>query len=278
MTYCFSEILFYRFMVYSSIHQVIERIMKTVAVANFAGGQCKTTLAYLLASLLSKAGNRVLLVDADPQGNSTLFAGVDVQPQNQTLLEVLRDGAISEEALMKSPIGFDVIAADRGLAQAEYLLSSSPTSAIALKRALTAVQDRYDFVIVDSAPQGLNLSQTAICAAESVFIPAETAWKGVEGAIKTLNTLEELAEVGVFRGQVVALVPFRDRHVGNHRVIACREPMEALEALAESRSIPLPIRVPECSDFSLALSEQRMPKTACDLGLLTQLIKVEVAA
>jgi chromosome partitioning protein len=236
--------------------------MKVISTLSLAGGQGKTTLIILLAKQLSKQGKRVLVIDADPQANLTFFLGQEPTEQDPTLLEVLKGIIETEDGIYpSSDENLFIIPSDRSLASVSEYLSSSGTGAFVLKIRLKSVAELFDYVLVDVQPSRSQISLTAVGATELALIPAETTTKGVNSLFDTLSFLENQKQLMAFNGEVLGVIPFRDRWVGLNQSKDSRESVEAMKEIAEGITIFPSIR--ESEKFKTAI---RQNQTLTQLG------------
>src|ERR1700681_2949263 len=129
---------------------------KTIAIANQKGGVGKTTTAINLAAALARLGNRVLLVDIDPQANATSGVGIQRSVPRRTTYHVLVLQEALENAILSTDFSFDLVPSDRNLAGAEVEMVDMPGRETLLRNAVAPVGNRYDFIILD-CPPALNL-------------------------------------------------------------------------------------------------------------------------
>lgn len=166
---------------------------KIFCVANQKGGVGKTTTAVNLAASLASQGQRVLLIDLDPQGNATMGSGINKAECENTVYEVLVDGVSVAEARVKSEaVPYDVLPANRELAGAEIELVSVDNRERQLKAALAVVVDDYDFVLIDCPPALSLLTLNALCAAHGVVIPMQCEYFALEGLSDLVNTIKQV--------------------------------------------------------------------------------------
>jgi chromosome partitioning protein len=166
---------------------------KVFCVANQKGGVGKTTTTVNLAAGLAKLGQRVLLVDLDPQGNATMGSGVDKRGLALTIYDVLLDSATIAEARRRSEVGgFDVLGANRELAGAEVELVELEHREQRLRRALIAVAADYDIVIIDCPPSLSLLTLNGLCSANGVIVPMQCEYFALEGLSDLVNTIRQV--------------------------------------------------------------------------------------
>ncbi|VVE17742.1 ParA family protein [Pandoraea terrigena] len=166
---------------------------KIFCVANQKGGVGKTTTTVNLAAGLASHGQRVLLVDLDPQGNATMGSGIDKAALESSVYEVLVDGADVAASCQRSESGsYDVLPANRELAGADVELVSLENRDARLKLALAKVNDTYDFVLIDCPPTLSLLTLNGLCAAHGVIIPMQCEYFALEGLSDLVNTIKQV--------------------------------------------------------------------------------------
>jgi chromosome partitioning protein len=166
---------------------------KIFCVANQKGGVGKTTTTVNLAAGLAKVGQRVLMVDLDPQGNATMGSGVDKRKLELTVYDVLLESASVVEARVKSDkCGYDVLGANRELAGAEVELVEVERREQRLKLALTAAAGDYDFILIDCPPSLSMLTLNGLCSAHGVIVPMQCEYFALEGLTDLVNTIKQV--------------------------------------------------------------------------------------
>lgn len=186
---------------------------KIFCVANQKGGVGKTTTTVNLAAGLAKVGQRVLMVDLDPQGNATMGSGVDKRQLQHSVYDVLLESStvaqarIQSEKLREAGCAYDVVGANRELAGAELELVSLERRERRLKQALTEVEGEYDFILIDCPPSLSLLTLNGLCCAHGVIVPMQCEYFALEGLADLVNTIRqvhanlnrELALIGLLR-------------------------------------------------------------------------------
>jgi chromosome partitioning protein len=165
---------------------------KIFCVANQKGGVGKTTTTVNLAAGLAQLNQRVLLVDLDPQGNATMGAGINKAELKSSVYEVLLGMAEVRAARVRSDSGFDVLPANRELAGAEVEMVELDNREKRLKDSLAAVEDEYDFMLIDCPPALSMLTLNGLCAAHGVIIPMQCEYYALEGLSDLVNTIKKV--------------------------------------------------------------------------------------
>ena len=171
---------------------------KIFCIANQKGGVGKTTTAVNLAAGLAKVGQRVLMVDLDPQGNATMGSGVDKRQLETSVYDVLLEGASIAEARVKSTklidagCSYDILGANRELAGAEVELVDVERREKRLKTALAQVAPDYDFVLIDCPPSLSMLTLNGLCSAHGVIVPMQCEYFALEGLTDLVNTIKQV--------------------------------------------------------------------------------------
>ena len=166
---------------------------KIFCIANQKGGVGKTTTAVNLAAGLAKVGQRVLLVDLDPQGNATMGSGVDKRELEHSVYDVLLESvSLSQAAVLAETCGYRVLGANRELAGAEVELVGLEHREQRLKRALATVDAEFDFVLIDCPPSLSMLTLNGLCSAHGVIVPMQCEYFALEGLTDLVNTIKQV--------------------------------------------------------------------------------------
>jgi chromosome partitioning protein len=165
---------------------------KVIAFANQKGGVAKTTTTLNLGVALAEQGNRVLLVDLDPQGNLTMSQGLNPDEIERSMFDVLVHRIPIDEVIAQREVPLAVSSID--LAGAELSLSSMIGRERALEKALAPVRDRYDFVLIDTPPSLGLLTINALTAADGVIVPVQCEYLSLRGLVQLENTLTMIRE------------------------------------------------------------------------------------
>ena len=162
---------------------------KIVSVANQKGGVGKTTTAVNLSTILAKKGKKVLLMDADPQGNATSGLGID-KDVNFSIYDVLVNDVEIENTLIQTKVkNLDVCPSNINLAGAEVELVSMMSREHRLKEKTNSQKDNYDYIIIDCPPSLGLITLNAFTASDSVLIPVQCEYYALEGLGQLINTI-----------------------------------------------------------------------------------------
>jgi len=166
---------------------------KIFCIANQKGGVGKTTTTVNLAAGLAKIGQRVLMVDLDPQGNATMGSGVDKRALKLSVYDVLLESSgVRDAAAYSEACGYHVLGANRELAGAEVELVELERREKRLKTALAEVDGDHDFILIDCPPSLSMLTLNGLCSAHGVIVPMQCEYFALEGLTDLVNTIKQV--------------------------------------------------------------------------------------
>jgi len=171
-------------------------LIPTYAIANQKGGVGKTTTSINLAASLAHLGERVLLVDFDPQGNTTTGSGVEKNDLTRTVYDVLVGLAPAQEVLIPcAGAGYDLLPANGDLTAAEIELMQIPGKEKRLQTELQKLGSQYDIIIIDCPPALSMLTINALVASDKVIIPMQCEYYALEGLSALVDTIAQISKL-----------------------------------------------------------------------------------
>ena len=163
---------------------------RVIAIANQKGGVGKSTTAINLSSCLAEAGKKVLVIDIDPQGNTTSGLGIEKENLENTVYEMILDECTLEECLIHTEFGvLDVLPSNVNLAGAEIDLIGVDNREYILKEKIKEIRDNYDFIVLDCPPSLSMLTVNAMTAADTVLVPIQCEYYALEGLSQLMHTI-----------------------------------------------------------------------------------------
>lgn len=168
---------------------------RCIAIANQKGGVGKTTVTINLGAALAAQGKRVLVIDMDPQGNTTSGFGVDKEAQSKTAYELLLGTATAAECLIHlEEAGVDLLPANVNLTAAEIELIDVDGKEYVLKKEIDRLRDSYDFLLIDCPPALSMLTINAMTTADTVLVPIQCEYYALEGLSQLVKTIDLVRE------------------------------------------------------------------------------------
>jgi chromosome partitioning protein len=168
-------------------------LSRVIAIANQKGGVGKTTTTVNLGAALAEAHQRVLIIDGDPQANTTAALGFPKDPARRTLYQALILNEPLERITIRTQVeGLDIVPSDKNLVGAAVELVSEENREYRLKAALGPIRDRYSFVLIDCPPALDLLTLNSLAASDSVLVPIQCEYLALEGVSELLDTLMRL--------------------------------------------------------------------------------------
>lgn len=165
---------------------------RILAVTNQKGGVGKTTTAVNLSACLAALGQRVLMIDLDPQGNATTGCGIAKRIALPTVYQILIGRSTLRDALIRTEFGFDILPANRELAGAEVELIEIEGREFQLRNTLAPALGEYDFILMDCPPALNMLTVNGLAAADAVIIPMQCEYYALEGLTDLVATLKKV--------------------------------------------------------------------------------------
>ena len=174
---------------------MIKELGITIVIANQKGGVGKTTTSINLSAALAEQGQKVLVIDMDPQGNTTSGLGVEKDEVENTVYELLLEECTIQECMQKEIFeNLSILPANINLAGAEIELISAENKEYLLKNTLDEVKDQYDFIIIDCPPSLNLLTINSMCAGDTVLVPIQCEYYALEGLSQLMHTIDLVKE------------------------------------------------------------------------------------
>ena len=168
---------------------------KVIAIANQKGGVGKSTTSINLSSCLAELNKRVLVIDMDPQGNTTSGLGIDKNRLEKSVYEVLIEEETIDDCIQKDIFrNLDVLPANVSLSGAEIELIDSDNRSYVLDSKIRKIEDNYDYIIIDCPPSLSILTVNALTTANSVIVPIQCEFYALEGISQLMKTIELVKE------------------------------------------------------------------------------------
>lgn len=229
---------------------------KAIAIFNQKGGVGKTTTNINLAACLALKGRKILIIDIDPQGNTTSGIGISKKGLNNTTYEVLVDDKKPEEAILHTSVAnLDIIPASVQLAGAEIELVQLEGREKRLKKAIDRIKDQYDFIFIDCPPSLGLLTINSLTAVDSVLIPIQCEFYALEGVSQLMSTIE-LVKKNLNKNleiQGVILSMFDGRT--NLSIQVVEEVKKYFKDKVYTTVIPRNVRLAEAPSFGIPITE-----------------------
>jgi chromosome partitioning protein len=179
--------------------------MKIIAISNQKGGVGKTTTSVNLSACLADAGKQVLLIDLDPQANSTSALGIEVRSSPSLYLPLVGQERVASKIMPTGRENLSFIPADLDLAGAEIELAQTENHLSRLREILLPLKDStdFDYAILDCPPSLGVLMSSALAAADELLVPLQCEYFGLEGLSKIVHVSNEIAESGINPGMKI---------------------------------------------------------------------------
>ena len=223
---------------------------KVIAIANQKGGVGKTTTSVNLSACLADLGQRVLLIDIDPQGNATSGLGVDKSKIEKSIYDALVDDVPIKDIIIDTEVEkLKILTATIQLAGAEIELVSSMSRETKLKRGIDKIKDDYDYVIIDCPPSLGLLTINSLTAANSILVPIQCEFYALEGLSQLLKTItliqDNLNQELVLEGVVLTMFDSRTNLSGQ----VVQEVKNHFQQKVFKTIIPRNVRLSEAPSF-----------------------------
>lgn len=226
---------------------------KIIAITNQKGGVGKTTTSVNLSACVAAEGRRVLVVDADPQGNASSGLGVRVKEDTPTIYEVMAGEAALEDALAKTAVdNLLLLPADIRLAGAEIELAGMERREHVIEQALAPAMDRFDYIFIDCPPSLGLITLNALCAADGVVIPIQCEYYALEGVSALMGTIQKVQRINrrlTIEGVVLTMLDART----NLGIQVAQEVRKVFKGKVYGSVIPRNVRLGEAPSHGLPI-------------------------
>ena len=230
---------------------------KAIAIFNQKGGVGKTTTNINLAACLAKKGKKILVLDIDPQGNTTSGLGIEKKALKKSSYDLMiEDDINAEDVILKTGVyNLDIIPANVSLSGAEVELAIIRGREKRLKKALNQVKEKYDFIFIDCPPSLGLLTINSLTAVDSVLIPIQCEFYALEGVAQLMNTIEivrkNLNEKLYVQGVILSMFDGRT----NLSVQVVEEVKKYFREKVYKTVIPRNVRLAEAPSYGLPIIE-----------------------
>lgn len=226
---------------------------KIIAITNQKGGVGKTTTSVNLSACVASEGHRVLVVDADPQGNTTSGLGVRVKNTTPTVYEVMAGEVELSKALIKTQVEtLFVLPADIRLAGAEIELASVEGREHVLAEALEPARSEFDYIFIDCPPSLGLITLNALCAADGVLIPIQCEYYALEGVSALMGTIQKVRKINrrlTIEGVVLTMLDART----NLGIQVAQEVRKVFKGKVYNTVVPRNVRLGEAPSHGLPI-------------------------
>ncbi len=237
---------------------------KVIAVANQKGGVGKSTTVINLSASLAEKNKRVLVIDSDPQGNTTSGLGIDKNNVENTIYDVYLGNTIRDCIVKSSYQNLDVLPANVNFAAVEIELIGEEKKEFILKNEIDYIVDQYDYILIDCPPSLNLLTVNALCAADSVLVPIQCEYYALEGLsqlIHTVNLVKDRLNAGLtIEGVVFTMYDSRT----NLSTQVVENVKQNLQARIFNTVIPRNIRLAEAPSYGEPITEYDTRSTGAE--------------
>ena len=226
---------------------------RIIAITNQKGGVGKTTTSVNLSACVAAEGRRVLVVDADPQGNTSSGLGVRVREKTPTIYEVMAGNVRLEDALVKTAQdNLMLLPSDIRLAGAEIELADMDRREHVIAQALSPAADRFDEIFIDCPPSLGLITLNALCAADGVLIPIQCEYYALEGVSALMGTIQKVQRINrhlTLEGVVLTMLDART----NLGIQVAQEVRKVFKGKVYNTMIPRNVRLGEAPSHGLPI-------------------------